>query len=158
MVPRVRWVAPLLLIPLLLPSPAAAQAATISVDDDTPNVDQTVTVTTTCPGPGTFRFVSVDIFTTPAIPMAADPPFFFSPDATSTFSLTFKVAADFTISATCIYVERVHATRRARSDRHAHPTDRHRGPTDRHRGATDERTGIADECSGVADECSECHD
>ena len=94
-----------MLIPLLVPSPAAAQAATISVDDDTPDVLQTVNVTTTCPGPGTFLFVSVTIFTIPAIANAADPPFFFSADATSTFPLTFNVADDFTIRASCTYAE-----------------------------------------------------
>ena len=93
-------------------------------------------VTTTCPGPGTFLFVSVTIFTIPAIPNAADPPFFFSVDATSTFPLTFNVADDFTIRASCIYVGGDRAKLRARSDRHAThrptrpPTDTGAPPTD----------------------------
>ncbi len=139
LVPRVRWVAPLLLIPLLLPSPAAAQAATISVDDDTPNVGQTVNVTTTCPGPGTFLFVSVTIFTTPAIPNAADPPFFFSTDQPiPTFPLTFNVADDFTIRASCTYVEGtapstelvLAVTPTPPTDTGAPPTDTGAPPTD----------------------------
>ena len=144
--PRIRWVAPLLLIPLLVPSPAAAQAATISVDDDTPNVGQTVDVTTTCPGPGTFQFVSVTIFTTPAIPNAADPPFFFSAVATSTFSLTFNVADDFTIRASCTYVEGtaanstlVLAVTTPPTDTGAPPTDTGAPPTDTGAPPTDAR-------------------
>ncbi|MET1002999.1 MAG: hypothetical protein ABWZ15_14400 [Acidimicrobiia bacterium] len=136
--PRVRWAAPLLLIPLLVPSPAAAQAATISVDDDTPNVNQTVNVTTTCPGPGTFLFVSVTIFTIPARPNAADPPFFFSVDATSTFPLTFNVADDFSIRASCTYAEGtapsselvLAVTPTPPTDTGAPPTDSGAPPTD----------------------------
>ena len=121
-------------------------------------------VTTTCPGPGTFLFVSVTIFTIPAIPNAADPPFFFSGDA------DIDVPADLQCrrrlhdpgqlhlrQGTAPSAELVLAvTPTPPTDTGAPPTDTGAPPTDT--GAADERTDIADDRSGVADECSERHD
>jgi len=99
-VSRLRWFAPLLLIALLVASPAAAQTPpTIAVSDDTPTVGLAVNVTVTCPEP--VNFVDGTIRRDPPDPVAAMPPVFASQTLPFTFPVTFNVDGSFTITAEC---------------------------------------------------------
>ncbi len=84
---------------------ADAQVSGLSVDDMTPVVGQTVTVSVSCVDTPELLQVFVVIFTDPFVPNASTPTSFFEDTnpASFTFPLTFNVAGDFTIRATCDY-------------------------------------------------------
>ena len=167
--PRARWFAPVLLIPLLVASPAAAQTpAIIAVDDLTPTIGQTVNVTLTCPdGVGV---VDGTITRTPPAPGAVTPPLFAGSTSPFTFAVTFNVDGNFTITAQCTNANSLNSpptslplTVTAEQTPTTAPTTTIAPPTTGPVEPTTDRTahdraGRADDRRGVADECGERHD